>query len=182
MIAFEIVVAMDLNRGIGKGNQLPWHLIGDMKHFKKLTSKTNQQSKKNVLIMGRRTWESLPEGFRPLPRRVNIILTRNRTLTFPEGVLSSGSLNEVMTILRTEEVRDTVEKVFVIGGAQVYKEALKHPACHKIHLTQIFHQFDCDTFFPEYKNHFQKISESPTQIEDSVEYCFCEYIPIKESF
>jgi len=73
---FKIVVAHDLNRGIGKNNGLPWHIKEDMRYFKKLSTETSNKKKKNVVIMGRKTYESIPEKFRPLEDRINIILSK----------------------------------------------------------------------------------------------------------
>ena len=77
-MAFEIIVAHDLNQGIGTDNQLPWHCAEDMAYFKSLTI----GNQKNAVIMGRKTWESIPEKFRPLPNRLNIVLSKNRDLIF----------------------------------------------------------------------------------------------------
>ena len=83
MVNFSIVVAMDEQQGIGKGGKLPWHIPGDLKYFKNLTTKTKLPDKKNVVIMGRKTWESLPQNFRPLSKRINVVLTRNKIFYLP---------------------------------------------------------------------------------------------------
>lgn len=74
---FSIVVAACRNNGIGKDGKLPWSLPGDMAQFKRVTSQTVDQTKQNAVIMGRLTWNSIPDKFRPLPKRLNVILSRN---------------------------------------------------------------------------------------------------------
>ena len=173
-IFFDVVVAMDLNAGIGKGGGLPWHLPADLKHFKQLTISTRSPSQKNALIMGRKTWESLPEKSRPLPGRINAVITRNKDLILPGGVLRGDSLESVLKQL--SHMTDEVENNFVIGGAQIFTEALRHPGCRKIYATQIFKKFDCDTFFPPLDSAWKRISQSPPLRDHSLEYCFSEYV------
>ena len=76
-LTFQLVVAATRKLGIGKHGSMPWKLPGDMAYFKELTSKTADSSKQNAVIMGRKTWESIPLKFRPLPGRINVVLTRN---------------------------------------------------------------------------------------------------------
>ena len=86
-IPFSLIVAMDSQNGIGKNGQLPWHLPADLKHFKEITCTVRDPKKQNVVLMGRKTWDSIPEKFRPLPGRINVVLTRHPDLKFPLGVL-----------------------------------------------------------------------------------------------
>src|SRR5690242_16184462 len=105
MIPFSIVVAMDQKRGIGKAGGLPWHLPADLKHFKKITTtRFLDKTYQNVVIMGRKTWDSLPINFRPLPDRINIVLTRNDKLDFPSGVYKAKNFNEAFYLLNKEDM------------------------------------------------------------------------------
>lgn len=140
-MTFDVVVAHDLNRGIGCNNELPWQCSTDMKHFKTLTIGTNE-TMKNTVIMGRKTWESLPETYRPLPNRDNIVLSK--TITEISGASVAHSLDHAL------EMANPNASIFVIGGAQIYQEALAHPACHTLHVTKIFKRCECDAFFPDY--------------------------------
>ena len=168
---FAIVVAMDQSRGIGKEGKLPWHLPEDLKHFKELTSGADR-SKKNAVIMGRKTWESLPEKFRPLPGRLNVVLTRNTGLIFPKEVLKADSLDSALELLKRAT---NPGEIFVIGGAEIFQQALHHPQCRRIYLTQILKQFDCDTFFPLLSAEWKTASPSQEFSDQSLEYFFAEY-------
>ena len=108
---------MDLGRGIGCAGQLPWKLSGDMKYFKDLTSEVTASGCKNAVIMGRKTWESIPSKRRPLPDRINVVITRDSGYQLPEGVLAAFSLDEALELLQQFKV----ERCFVIGGGEIYR-------------------------------------------------------------
>jgi dihydrofolate reductase len=121
--AFDIVVAADQAWGVGHGNTLPWpRLKGDRAHLKALTVDA-PDGKRNAVIMGRRTWESKEVGGKPLPRRLTIVVSRG-TSALPEGVLAARSLTEA---LYRAGRHDDIDNVFVLGGAQLYRDALEHP-------------------------------------------------------
>src|SRR3990167_6635768 len=131
---FSIVVAMDEARGIGKDGVLPWHLPSDLKHFAHITKTTSSvHNAVNAVIMGRKTWGSLPERFRPLPGRLNIVLSRQQNHDLPRGVLLADSLDEA--ILKAKKAN--AEQLFVIGGGRVFEEALHDPHCEKLYITRI---------------------------------------------
>ncbi|WP_409301234.1 dihydrofolate reductase [Peribacillus sp. SCS-155] len=128
----SLLVAMDKNRVIGKDNQLPWHLPADLKYFKETTMG-------HPIVMGRKTFESIG---RILPGRENVIVTRRQDFK------ADGC-----TILHsTEEIKLFAEKagreVFVIGGAEIFREVL--PFADRLYITEIHHEFEGDTFFPEF--------------------------------
>lgn len=130
-----IIVAVDENNVIGKDNQLIWRLPNDMKFFKDKTIG-------HCVITGRKNYESIPEKFRPLIDRKNIVITRQKNYTAP-GAIVVGSVEEA--IVSAKKTNDT--EIFIIGGAEIYKQSL--PFTDKIYLTKIHHSFDGDTFFPE---------------------------------
>ena len=125
---FDIVVAHDIKNGIGINNTLPWECPPDMAYFKKLTinSHSNQQ---NTVIMGRKTWESIPERFRPLPKRTNIVVSN--TLKTLSNATIATSLSDALNIANPDT------SIFVIGGAQIYQEALNH-YCQTPHEVLVF--------------------------------------------
>lgn len=129
-----IIAAVAENGAIGKDGEIPWHIPEDLKHFK-------QKTAGHPVIMGRKTFESLPENFRPLPNRTNIVLTRSDMNK--EGIRIAGSLEEAYSI--AEELDD---KAFIIGGASVYEQALTE--ADKMEITEVKKEVDGDTFFPDF--------------------------------
>lgn len=157
---FALVAAVDKNRGIGKNNTLPWHLSADLKHFARVT-------KGGTVIMGRKTWESLPEKYRPLKERKNVVLSTDANYPVPAGVELVQSLDEALSKGEGE--------LFVIGGARLFEEAIHHANCKKIILTEIDSSFDCDAFFPEIPSDFKVAEESPIEEEGGLKFRFLSY-------
>ena len=129
--ALTVIAAVAGNGVIGLDNRLPWHLPADLRHFKALTTG-------RTVIMGRRTWESLPDKFRPLPGRHNIVVTRNAGYQ-AEGAAVVTSLSAAVAAAQSDEA-------FVIGGAELYAAAM--PLADRLQLTEIDAAFDGDTHFP----------------------------------
>ena len=176
MTSFNIIVAVDAKNGIGKSGNLPWSLPEDLKQFKEITSRTQDESKLNAVVMGRKTWDSIPPKFRPLPGRLNVVLTRDPKLTFSRQVIKAGNLPEALEILEEKKKQGSVESIFVIGGGQLFQEALNQLGCEKIYLTKINHDFQCDTFFPDFTKNYRKVSESAPFQEKNISYLFLEYL------
>ena len=131
-MSITLVVAKAANNCIGKNGKLPWHIPEDAKHFRDVTwGKT--------VVMGRKTWESLPLRFKPLPGRKNVVITRDRSFSAP-GATVFHDLQEALESLKGEDI-------CIGGGAEIYKESL--PFANKIELTQIHKEYNGDTFFPE---------------------------------
>jgi dihydrofolate reductase/thymidylate synthase len=168
---FSIIVAFDSQYGIGKNGKLPWALPADLKHFKEITTTVVNSAKKNAVIMGRKTWESLPEKFRPLPGRVNLVLSKEGKLSLPSGVLVSQNLEDALKQLSGPEI----ENVFVIGGAQIFAIALEHPLCHRLFVTHVQGEYGCDVFFPPISRQFFPISASEKLQEEGISYQFSDY-------
>lgn len=146
----SMIVAVDENNAIGKDNALLWHLPNDLKHFKELTTG-------KTIIMGKKTYLSLPK--RPLPNRISIVLC-NDDIEFlnqkEENVIKVVTIEEVFYALPKSES-------FVIGGGMIYKLFLPH--IETLYLTQVFHQFDADTFFPKLDDKIFKLIKCSEQIQ-----------------
>jgi dihydrofolate reductase len=140
----DLVLAVDAAWGIGRDNALPWpKLSADLRHFKDITSAA-ASGQRNAVIMGRRTWESKEVGGKPLPRRINLVLSR-QPLQLPDGVVSVTSLDAALDHCAK---RQDVDQVFIIGGAEIYRLALVHPRCRAVYITRIAGTFGCDAVVP----------------------------------
>jgi dihydrofolate reductase len=147
------VVAADEQGGIAKGGDLPWRLPTDLAHFKRITSEA-EAGKRNAVFMGRVTWETIPPRFRPLPGRINLVLTGNPQFEAP-GALRAHSIGEGLALL---ERQPDLGRIFCVGGGAIYAEAVQMPACRRVVLTRVHDVFDCDTFFYMPSGLFEKTS------------------------
>lgn len=172
---FSIIAAVDQRNGLGKEGKIPWVLPSDMKHFKAVTLASAENGKVNAVIMGRKTWESLPDKWRPLPGRLNVVLTKNRHYALPADVLRFHDLSEALDSLNSADNLKKIDQIFVIGGANVYAQAVLHPLCQKVYLTVIEKDFDCDVSFPEIRTPFVETERSGAQTEADINYFFVLY-------
>jgi len=141
---FACVLAVDRRGGIGRNNDLPWpRLPTDLKHFARVTCAA-PEGQRNAILMGRKTWLSVPERLRPLPRRLNVVITRG-ALAVPAGVEVAASLDDA---LARAEAHPDVAGLFVVGGGEIYRQAFAHPRCGDVYLTRLDQDFDADTFAP----------------------------------
>jgi len=147
---FKAIAAMSLNRVIGAGNKIPWHLPEDFKWFKQLTTG-------NVIVMGRKTFESIG---RPLPNRETIILSRSK-FSVP-GVRTVSDLDQI-------DLAHEAREVFICGGGQIYAQAL--PLCSDLYLTLVKREVDGDAFFPAFEERFELAEE----IRDTAEFKILHY-------
>jgi dihydrofolate reductase len=146
----SIIVAIAQNNAIGKNNDLLWHIPEDMKRFKKITSG-------HTVIMGKRTFESLPK--RPLPNRRNIVITDIPSEVI-NGCVMAYSIEEAI------QLADAENENFIIGGGSVYRQFM--PFCQKLYITQVKKDFDADIFFPKIEEQeWKKIkTETPENSEN----------------
>ena len=158
----SIIVAQAENRAIGLNGDMPWHLSGDLKRFKALTMG-------HTVVMGRRTWESLPK--RPLPGRRNIVLSQSEGFA-PEGAEVAHSINDLFSLLR-----DNDEEVFIIGGGRLY--SLLMPWVNRLYITWVHREFpEADTFFPVIDlSEFTLIHETEHMVDEKsgLTFSYAEY-------
>ncbi|MBI5411969.1 dihydrofolate reductase [Candidatus Peregrinibacteria bacterium] len=164
-----LIAAADSRNGIGIHGRLPWSLKGDLQFFQEITERTEDLMRKNMIIMGWVTWESLPAGKRPLPGRHNVVLNLDSRYTAPGAT--------VFTSLETalQSADKTIEKIFVIGGGRTYREAILHPDVTGVYLTRVQGDFNCDTFFPPIPKRFNHIQRLGAKHEKNIAYEFLLY-------
>jgi len=156
----SIIVAMAANRVIGHGNRLPWHLPADLKHFRQITMG-------KPILMGRKTWESIG---RPLPGRLNIVITRNH------GYKAEGCVvvHSVDAALRAAQGHD---EVMLIGGEQLYRQVL--PDADTLYVTQVDGEFSGDAFFPELNDDEWREVERSAHAPDENNAHACSFITLQ---
>jgi dihydrofolate reductase len=133
-----LIVAMDSEGGIGKNNDLMWHLPKDMKFFKDTTQG-------QIVVMGRKNYDSIPEKYRPLPNRLNVVLTRNEHFNAPDCLV----FHSLETCLKHFE-EETERIVFIIGGGEIYRMALESDMLDEMYITHVHHRYEAETFFPRF--------------------------------
>ncbi|HNX89374.1 MAG TPA: dihydrofolate reductase [Paludibacteraceae bacterium] len=160
MSKVSIIAAIADNLAIGKNNKLPWHLPADLKHFKQLTTG-------HAVVMGKRTFESLPNG--PLPNRKNIVLT-----SIPEG--DFDKYYEATSIKDALDLCEHEDEVFIIGGASIFSQAIK--MVDNMYITWVHANFEADTFFPKINlKVWKEISREEFNADEQnpYPYTFCQY-------
>lgn len=163
-LQFSIIVACNAEGGIGRNNAIPWKIKADLKYFSDVTRSTSTSTSstitnkhKNIVIMGRKTWESL--GKKPLPGRINMVISSQLQEGSGSGggsVFFSTSLMRALQTIKLVWDDNIHQEVFVIGGEQLYKAAITMPECTKVYITQVHSRIadkayiqQCDTFFPK---------------------------------
>ena len=150
----SIIVAKSINNVIGVDNNLPWHLSADLKRFKSLTMG-------NAVIMGRKTFESILSYLgKPLPGRENIVITRNNNYKAERSIVVH-SIEEAIK-------KATKENVFIIGGAQIYKQSLD--LVDRLYITEVQTEIDGNMSFPEICDQWKKVSKEDHQADEKNEY------------
>lgn len=167
-IPVALIAAVARNGAIGRDNSLPWRLSGDLQFFKRTTLG-------KPVVMGRVTFESIG---RPLPGRDNIVISRNAAWS-AEGVHSAASLEEALQLARQSAAASGAEEVMVIGGGQIYRQAL--PRAERIYLTEVDAEVEGDAFFPALGDCWVESGRTcyPASERDEYNYCLVQYDRLK---
>lgn len=159
------IAAMDEGRVIGRSEKLPWNIPADLQRFSELT-------KGHTVLMGRKTYQSLPEKFRPLPARKNVVVTRNpHTLGDIGGVEVWESLESCLKAAKAGLLAEPDRNVWIIGGAEIYSESL--PYWDELYLTLVHSKHEGDAFFPRFEESFELDKR-----EDFADYSFLHYLRV----
>lgn len=161
-MTIKFVACVEKTLGLGLENKIPWNLKGDLKFFKNLTLNSR-------VVMGRKTWDSLPSSVKPLPNRQNIVLTNNKNLFRKED-------NIIFTNFKNfKKNYDTNQDYYVIGGEKIYNLFQKELVAQYVYLTVINKKIECDTFFSALSSDYQIVSVSEKLTENGLEYRFLKY-------
>ncbi len=167
MRTFSIIVAVDEAMGIGKDGALPWRLPGDMRRLREMTVGDGG----NAVIMGRKTWESIPARFQPLPDRLNVVVSRRGVADLPAGVHQATGFDVGLQWIAEQNGDDVV----VLGGRSVYGEALQHHGCARAYVTEVVGTYDCDVTLSPLPKRFARGEPGLVQSENGIEYRFVVY-------
>ena len=177
-----IVAYCKKNNGIGNNNKIPWFLKNDLKNFQQITSKTFKPYTKNMVVMGRKTWNSIPNKHKPLKNRLNVVLTRNKDVRLKHEIESykdtivKYDFSEILEVSKLNKDFN-ISNIFIIGGESLYKMALESDSISKIYVTEVYEDFDCDTFFPQIDKEKYKLSYiSNFYSENNIYYRYLEYV------
>lgn len=152
----SLVCALSKNSGIGKNNELPWHISEDLQRFKRITMG-------HPVIMGRKTYESIGKA---LPGRTNIVLSKDKKFSL-EDCIVCGSLDEAVDLAKQKDSTD----IFIIGGGQIFEQSID--IADKLYLTLVDETVDADTFFPNYSD-FKKVVFEESKESNDIKYKFLE--------
>ena len=148
----KLIMACTPLGGIGKNGTLPWRIKEDMALFKRITTTTKNINQYNIVIMGRKTWESIPAKFRPLPNRINMVVSTtmkqsdiDKTYT-GNNVFIANSITDINIQMNNIKSLYDIDKTFVIGGANIYEQLLNLKLIDTIHISYLMKEYDCDTF------------------------------------
>lgn len=176
MREFAITVAATLDNGIDLANEPAWpHLFGDASRFSRLTASRRDDSMRNAVIMGRETFKLLR---RPLRDRLTIVLSREHPddeALGDDGILVLPSLEVALLMLNTREYRERVDRVFVIGGASVFRKAIEMPQCREIYMARLDASTRCNVFFPAIEPQFECVEDGDTVEEEGIRYALQFY-------
>ncbi|MBT5954302.1 dihydrofolate reductase [bacterium] len=166
---------MDSKSGIGLNNKLPWYFKEELTYFREITS-DSEEGKQNAIVMGRKTWDSLP--FKPLKNRKNVVLSFQDKLDLPENVLHLSSIDELLNANKYANFYENLDNIFIIGGASIYEQAISNLTIDKAYITKVAGDFSCDTVFSGLPDSFQLISkkdvsliDKDTNMESNVSFC-----------
>ncbi len=159
-----MILALDEKNWLWKWGDLPWRIKKDMKFFKQITTTSSSEifpdfwdnniwNKKNAVIMWRKTWDSIPEKYKPLPNRVNLILSRSYV---PEqNTWDMCQYNSIDSAIHSLQNRDDIADIYILWWAQIYNQILDSRLADSIFLTRVSGDYDCDVFVDNFDNNFE---------------------------
>ncbi|XP_026221800.1 dihydrofolate reductase [Anabas testudineus] len=177
----RLIAAVCNNMGIGKDGKLPWHLPSEFQYFLNTVTRVSRPGKMNMMIWGKLCWYSNPENLFPLTNVLHVVLSTTLNTVPDHAHFLCQDFESAVRLAAEPPLADLIETIWIVGGTQVYQEALKHPWCDLVYLTDIMADFDCNVFFPEFDRELFKVQErfpgvpSVIQEENGIKYKFQVY-------
>ncbi|XP_074532957.1 dihydrofolate reductase [Halichoeres trimaculatus] len=145
----RVIAAVCRDMGIGKNGTLPWNLPSEFQYFLNTVTRVSKPGKMNLMVWGKVCWFSNPETLFPIPNNLHVVLSKTLSTVPDHAHFLCQDFESAILLATRPPLADLIETIWVVGGTQVYKEALDHPWCDLVYLTDIMADFDCDVFFPE---------------------------------
>ncbi|XP_014911877.1 dihydrofolate reductase [Poecilia latipinna] len=166
----RLIAATCNNMGMGKDGTLPWSLPSEFQYFLNTITRVSRPGKMNLLIWGRLCWNSHPENIFPLANSLHVVLSKTLSSVPDHAHFLCQDFESAVRLAAQPPLSGIIETVWILGGTQVYEDALKHPWCDLLYLTDVMADFDCDVFFPDFDRELFKLQETfpdvPIEIQE----------------
>ncbi|XP_068459478.1 zgc:153031 [Clinocottus analis] len=174
----RLIAAVCNGGGIGKDGKMPWDLPSEFQNFRNHVMGVSRPGKMNMMVWGKLCWYSVPKLDFPLPNVLHAVLSTTMKTVPDHANFLCRDLDSAARLAAQPPLADLIETIWIVGGTQVYEDALKHPWCDLVYLTDVMADFDCDVFFPEFDRGLFKEQEgfpdvpSGIQEENGIKYKF----------
>ncbi|XP_027858206.1 dihydrofolate reductase [Xiphophorus couchianus] len=166
----QLIAAICNNMGMGKDGTLPWSLPSEFQYFLNTITRVSRPGNINLLIWGRLCWNSHSENMFPLANSLHVVLSKTLSSAPDHAHFLCQDFESAVRLAALPPLSDIIETIWILGGTQVYEDALKHPWCDLLYLTDVMADFDCDVFFPEFDRELFKLQEKfpdvPSEIQE----------------
>ncbi|XP_028264062.1 dihydrofolate reductase [Parambassis ranga] len=166
----RLIAAVCNDMGIGKDGKLPWSLPSEFQYFLNTVTSVSRPGKMNLMVWGKLCWYSHPESMFPLPNILHVVLSKTLSTVPDHAHFLRQDFDSAVRVAAEPPLSDLIETIWIVGGTQVYQDALKHPWCDLLYLTDVMADFDCDVFFPEFNRTLFKKQERfpgvPNEIQE----------------
>ncbi|XP_069561340.1 dihydrofolate reductase [Brachyistius frenatus] len=156
----RLIAAICNGMGIGKDGKLPWNIPSEFQYYIDTITRVSKPGKMNLLIWGKRCWYSHPESMFPLANTLQVVLSTTLDTVPDYAHFLCRDFESAVRLAAQPPLADLIETVWVVGGVQVYEDAMAHPWCDLLYLTDVMADFECDVFFPEFNRKLFKLQES----------------------
>ncbi|KAM9754440.1 dihydrofolate reductase [Menidia menidia] len=163
------IAAICSNMGMGKDGTLPWSLPTEFKYFLDTISRVSRPGNMNLMIWGRLCWNSHPPNMFPLANALHVVLSETMSTVPDHAHFLCRDFESAVRLAAEPPLADIIETIWILGGTRVYEDALKHPWCDLLYLTDVMADFDCDVFFPEFDRELFKLQETFPDVPSEVQ-------------
>ncbi|KAM3609311.1 uncharacterized protein V6R79_012887 [Siganus canaliculatus] len=174
--SIRVIAAVCKGNGIGKEGKMPWDLPSEFKYFLGNVTRVSRPGRMNMMVWGRKCWESHPHSTFPIANVLHAVLSANLNMVPDHAHFLCPDFESAVQLAAKPPLAGLIETIWVVGGTQVYEDALKHPWCDLVYLTDVMAEFDCDVFFPEFDRVLYKVQDrfpdvpSGIQEENGIKY------------